>query len=187
MSIGWKKSVPCIFADMWHRAEKSWMAKPTLSNNVICAGSRRPFASPFSSASTDQPLCFDSTGRGYRTKVRLYRDGRQIGGGAFRTGALSQLLKNPIDTGKVGHKDKIYDGEHEAILYQVLDDEVQRIFAANRSENALGKKSNNPSLLAGLIADPDGIRITFQSGAFVLTARVERATEWRRKARLHNR
>ena len=98
--------------------------------------------------------------QGYRTKIRPYKDGRQIGGVTFRTGALSQLLKNPIYTGKVRHKDKIYDGEHEAIIDQALYDEVQGIFAANRRDNALGKKSKNPSLLAGIITDPDGRRMT---------------------------
>ena len=98
--------------------------------------------------------------QGYRTKIRPYKDGRKIGGVAFRTGALSQLLKNPIYTGKVRHKDKIYDGEHEAIIDQALFDEVQSIFAVNRSDNALGKKSRNPSLLAGLITDPDGRPMT---------------------------
>jgi site-specific DNA recombinase len=98
--------------------------------------------------------------QGYRTKIRPYKDGRQIGGVAFRTGALSQLLKNPIYTGKVRHQDKIYEGEHEAIIDRALFDEVQRTFAINRSENALGKKSSNPSLLAGLITDPDGRPMT---------------------------
>lgn len=98
--------------------------------------------------------------QGYRTKIRTYKDGRQIGGVAFRTGALSQLLKNPIYTGKVRHKDKIYDGEHEAIIDQPLFDEVQSIFASNRRDNALGKKSRNPSLLSGLITDPDGRPMT---------------------------
>ena len=98
--------------------------------------------------------------QGYRTKIRPYKDGRQIGGVAFRTGALSQLLKNPIYTGKVRHKDKIYEGEHEAIVDQAVFDEVQGIFASNRRDNALGKKSSNPSLLAGLITDPDGRPMT---------------------------
>jgi|GEM_PF-2095154 len=36
----------------------------------------------------------------------------------------------------------------------LLFDEGQNIFAINRSDKALGKKSSNPSLLAGLITDP---------------------------------
>jgi site-specific DNA recombinase len=98
--------------------------------------------------------------QGYRTKIRPYKDGRKIGGVAFRTGALSQLLKNPIYTGKVRHKDAIYEGEHEAIIDQALYDEVQSIFVINRSDNALGKKSRNPSLLTGIITDPDGRPMT---------------------------
>jgi site-specific DNA recombinase len=98
--------------------------------------------------------------QGFRTKIRPYKDGRQIGGVPFRTGALSQLLKNPIYTGKVRHKDAIYEGEHEAIVDQALYDEVQSIFAINRSDNALGKKSRNPSLLTGIITDPDGRPMT---------------------------
>lgn len=98
--------------------------------------------------------------QGYRTKIRPYKDGRQIGGVAFRTGALSQLLKNPIYTGKVRHKEKIYNGEHEAIIEQALFDEAQGIFAVNRSDNASGKKSRNPSLLVGIISDPDGRPMT---------------------------
>jgi len=70
------------------------------------------------------------------------------------------LLKNPIYTGKVRHKDKIYEGEHQAIIDQAVFDGAQSIFAANRRDNALGKKSNNPSLLAGLITDPDGRAMT---------------------------
>lgn len=37
---------------------------------------------------------------------------------------------------------------------------MQNIFTANRRDNALGKKSKNPSLLTGLITDPDGRSMT---------------------------
>jgi site-specific DNA recombinase len=37
-----------------------------------------------------------------------------------------------------------------------LFDKVQKTFATNRRDNALGTKSDNPSLLTGLITDPDG-------------------------------
>jgi len=97
---------------------------------------------------------------GVRTKMRPYKDGRTRGGVAFRTGALSQLLKNSIYIGKVRHKEAIYDGEHKAIVDQHLFDEVQNIFATNRSDNILGNKSKNPSLLISLITDPDGRSMT---------------------------
>lgn len=93
---------------------------------------------------------------GYRTKQRLYKGERVVGNIPFRAGSLTKLLHNPIYIGKVRHKDTIYDGEHEAIIKQELFDKVQSIFATNRRDNALGKKSKNPSLLTGLISDPEG-------------------------------
>lgn len=97
---------------------------------------------------------------GYRTKPRLYKGERIAGNIPFRAGSLTKLLHNPVYIGKVRHKDAIYDGEHEAIIDQVLFDEVQSIFATNRRDNALGKKSKNPSLLTDLIMDPDGKPMT---------------------------
>lgn len=98
--------------------------------------------------------------QGYRTKKRTYKDGRTIGGIAFRTGSLAQLLQNPIYTGKVRHNENTYDGAHDALIDQPLFDEVQNIFASNRRDKAMGKKAKNPSLLAGRITDPDGRPMT---------------------------
>lgn len=93
---------------------------------------------------------------GYRTKQRLYKGERIVGNIPFRAGSLIKLLHNQVYTGKVRHKDAIYDGEHDAIIDQALFDKVQKTFATNRRDNALGKKSENPSLLTGLITDPEG-------------------------------
>tara|TARA_R100001244_G_scaffold86820_10_gene66477 strand:- start:11281 stop:12900 length:1620 start_codon:yes stop_codon:yes gene_type:complete len=93
---------------------------------------------------------------GYRTKQRFYKGERIVGGIPFRAGSLTKLLHNPVYTGKVRHKDAIYDGEHDPIIDQALFDKVQKTFATNRRDNALGKKSDNPSLLTGLISDPEG-------------------------------
>lgn len=58
------------------------------------------------------------------------------------------------------HKEEVYDGAHQPIISQELFDLVQSIFQANRRTNALGKKSRNPSLLTGMITDPDGKPMT---------------------------
>lgn len=84
------------------------------------------------------------------------RNGRTVGGGAFRTGALTQLLQNPVYAGKVRHKDEVYEGAHDAILSPDQFDQAQAIFAANRVKNATGKHHRSPSLLTGILADPDG-------------------------------
>ena len=97
---------------------------------------------------------------GVRTKLRTHKSGKTVGGIAFTKGPLANLLKNPIYTGKVRHKDKVYDGQHEAIIEQALWDEVQAIFIANGQDLKLGKKANNPSLLTGRLTDPDGRPMT---------------------------
>lgn len=95
-----------------------------------------------------------------KTKQRVYRSGRTVGGISFAKGSLAHLLKNPVYTGKVHHKGNFYDGAHEAIVDQILWNEVRSIFAANGADRKLGKKSNNPSLLTGLLTDPDGRPMT---------------------------
>ncbi len=94
--------------------------------------------------------------KGIRTRIRIFNSGRVAGGIHFKTGTLTHLLQNPVYVGKVRHKDKIYNGAHQPIISNELFDRVQSIFAENRRDNASGKKSHNPSLLTGIITDPDG-------------------------------
>jgi|TARA_R100000501_G_scaffold4652_1_gene9913 DNA invertase Pin-like site-specific DNA recombinase len=105
-------------------------------------------------------LVDDLHANGILTRVRHYRNGRVTGGIPFTKGPLAHLLKNPIFAGKVRHKGKIYEGEHEAVISAELCDEVQNIIARNGSERRSGRKSRNPSLLAGIISDPDGRPMT---------------------------
>ncbi len=95
-----------------------------------------------------------------RTRTRVCKTGRVAGGIHFKTGTLTHLLQNPVYIGKVKHKDKIYDGAHQSIIADELFERAQSIFTENRRNNALGKKSRNPSLLTGMISDPDGKPMT---------------------------
>ncbi|GAA0464730.1 hypothetical protein GCM10009096_01520 [Parasphingorhabdus litoris] len=95
-----------------------------------------------------------------RTRTRVWKNGRVVGGIHFKTGTLTHLLQNPIYVGKVRHKDKVFDGEHQSIIPNQLFERVQSIFAENRCDNALGEKSRNPSLLTSIITDPDGKPMT---------------------------
>jgi hypothetical protein len=58
--------------------------------------------------------------------------------------------------GEIVHKDKPYPGQHDAIVAQVLWDEVQAILASNRIERAVRSKAATPSLLTGLVYDASG-------------------------------
>lgn len=95
-----------------------------------------------------------------RTRTRVWKNGRAAGGIHFKTGTLTHLLQNPVYVGKVRHKDKIYDGAHHPIISDEMFERVQSIFSENRLDNALGKKSRNPSLLTSIITDPDGMPMT---------------------------
>ena len=97
---------------------------------------------------------------GVVSKVRVDRYGRATGGNPLARGALYTMLQNRIYRGRIVHKDKHYPGEHEAIVDEALWDEVQRQLAANQIDRATGTHAAEPSLLAGLIYDDSGQRMT---------------------------
>ncbi|MEQ9518448.1 MAG: recombinase family protein [Parvibaculum sp.] len=93
---------------------------------------------------------------GIASKQWVTQKGKQAGGKPFTRGSLYGLLSNPIYVGKIRHKDKIYDGQHEAILDQSLWDRVQALLAKNRVVELNKKRAKSPSLLAGILAQEDG-------------------------------
>ena len=101
-------------------------------------------------------LADELAARGVRTKIRAYANGRTVGGIPFTMGPLAALLKNPVYLGKVAHAGSLHDGEHEAIISQQLWDEVQHTLATNRRERREGRNARHPSLLTGMITDPEG-------------------------------
>ncbi len=97
---------------------------------------------------------------GIRTKVRQFSNGRSVGGVEFTRGSLAQLLQNPLFIGKVRHRGNHYDGQHEAIVDPLSWEEVQQLLATNRRDRMVGARARSPSLLTGLISDPDGRPMT---------------------------
>jgi site-specific DNA recombinase len=86
--------------------------------------------------------------------------GRSRGGKPIGRGALYLMLQNRIYRGEVVHKDQSYPGEHEAIIDRALWDAVQARLAENAVERSTGIRVKNPSLLAGLLFDGEGQRMT---------------------------
>src|SRR5271167_1649255 len=97
---------------------------------------------------------------GVRSKQRVRPDGTDYGGQKFSRGALYLMLQNRIYRGETTHKGKSYPGEHPAIIDQPLWDEVQAVLAKNRIERTSGARAKHPSLLAGLLFDEKGERLT---------------------------
>jgi DNA invertase Pin-like site-specific DNA recombinase len=97
---------------------------------------------------------------GIVSKSRVDRFERQTGGKPLARGALYLMLQNRIYRGEIVHKEQSYPGQHAAILDEELWDAVQALLAANRVARKTGTKATAPSLLAGLIYDDVGERMT---------------------------
>jgi len=90
---------------------------------------------------------------GFRSKVRIGRDGRQRGGIPFERGALYNLLSNRTYVGETVHQGKIYPGEHEAIVSRELFDAVQARLAERTNARSPNCSRIPISMLAGMMFD----------------------------------
>ena len=97
---------------------------------------------------------------GVVSKRRVDRFGKATGGKPIARGALYRLLQSRIYRGQIGHKGAVYPGLQEAIIDADLWSRVQAALAANRVQRASGRCSASPSLLAGLVHDAAGERLS---------------------------
>lgn len=74
----------------------------------------------------------------------------------FSKGSLYHILANKGYIGKITHKEKVYEGEHQAIINIETFEEAQKLLAENRIKQKNSIASKNPSLLAGKIFDDNG-------------------------------
>src|SRR2546430_15218537 len=70
------------------------------------------------------------------------------------------MLQNRIYRGEIVHKEQSHPGEHTPIIDQPLWDAVQAQLAGNAAERNSSARHRQPSLLAGLLFDGDGNRMT---------------------------
>jgi DNA invertase Pin-like site-specific DNA recombinase len=133
---------------------------------------------------------------GLRTKCSTTADGAKRGGKPFSRGHLYGLLANPIYTGRIAHKDELYPGLHPALIDDETWTAVRNQLAGNTSDHRHRAKAAEPSLLAGLLVDARGERLTpthaikkgrryryYVSAALITEAGTDRAQGWRLAAR----
>lgn len=96
---------------------------------------------------------------GYRTKVRQ-QGSRTVGGIPFERGVLFHILGNRIYLGKVVHKDVEHEGEHPPLIDPELWAKVQQRIANNRVSRGRARNGSPTSLLAGVLRDGHGRRMT---------------------------
>ena len=86
--------------------------------------------------------------------------GRPIGGKTFSRGALYLMLQNRLYRGEIVHNGQSHPGEHTPIIDQPLWDAVQAQLGANKAQRSAGTGTRQPSLLAGMLFDGGGNRMT---------------------------
>lgn len=96
---------------------------------------------------------------GLKTKKRESRNPKLCGGVTPSRGRIHQILRNPIYAGKIRHKEKVYDGQHPAIVDAGLFEAVQEkiAFASDRPTNM--KDPASRSLLVSRLWDGEGNRM----------------------------
>jgi len=98
--------------------------------------------------------------RGIKSKSWTTASGRSVGGKPFSRGALYLMLQNRLYRGEIMHKGQSHPGAHTPIIDRPLWDAVQAQLAANAAERHSGRRTRQPSLLAGMLFDADGHRMT---------------------------
>src|SRR4051794_668659 len=131
-----------------------------------------------------------------RTKCSTTANGTERGGKPFSRGHLYTLLSNPIYTGQIAHKGELHPGQQPALINDETWTAVRDQLAANTSNHRRKAKAAEPSLLAGLLVDARGERLTpshavkkgrryryYVSAALITDAGTDRAQGWRLAAR----
>jgi site-specific DNA recombinase len=98
--------------------------------------------------------------QGIKSKSWTSASGRVIGGKPFSRGALYLMLRNCTYRGEIVHNGQSHPGEHTPIIDQPLWDAVEMRLAGNTAEDNSGTRTRQPSLLAGMLFDAEGNRMT---------------------------
>jgi site-specific DNA recombinase len=103
---------------------------------------------------------------GLHSKLHRFKSGRVQGGNSFSRGQIYALLRNPIYIGKIRHKTKVRDGQHDAIIdledWDRVQDKLQAASVRPRSGNGSTKicTKNGAAALTGKLRDETGDRLT---------------------------
>jgi len=89
--------------------------------------------------------------QGYRMKQWINKAGLEKGGGRYNKSNLAQVLRNPFCVGKLRHKDKLFPGEHKAIVDEKLFNRVQKLLSQNNGTHHSANQDKHDFLLRGLV------------------------------------
>lgn len=98
--------------------------------------------------------------QGLQTRQRSTADGKQTGGGAFDRGHIHHILINPVYSGRIRHKEKVFDGQHDAIIDPDRWDRIQQQLQEGAAKGRARKTAKQRSLLCSKLFDETGDRLT---------------------------
>ena len=92
--------------------------------------------------------------QGLQSRRRVSASGKETGGIPLGAGHLHYILTNPVYVGRIRHRDKVYEGQHEAIIDEKTWQLVQQKLEG-RAWNGLVRRARvkAPSLLIGKLYD----------------------------------
>lgn len=96
----------------------------------------------------------------WRTPVRTTQREGATGDRPFSRGHLYRILSNPVYRGRIVHKGQVFEGNHPAIVDEATWLAVQQQIASNRQGQRTRGNAKDASLLAGLVFDERGDRLT---------------------------
>jgi site-specific DNA recombinase len=105
-------------------------------------------------------LMEDLNSNGFRSKVRIAKNGNRWGGNQFFRGALYELLSNPIYLGEIRHKGICHSGLHEPIIERELWDKTQLLLRSHTARRASRTRKSAVSPLTGKLFDDSGQSLT---------------------------
>jgi hypothetical protein len=97
---------------------------------------------------------------GLKTKRSTTANGGERGGKLLSRGHIYRLLSNPIYTGQIAHKDRLYPGQHSALIDAETWSVMQDQLAAKARRHGSKVDAAEPSLLTGMLTDDHGVRFT---------------------------
>ena len=105
--------------------------------------------------------------RDIRSKRRITKKGKELGGQPFSRGALFHLLRNHTYLGMIVHRDTVHPGMHPVIVEADLFETVQRQLDANARRHTASHDHVARAPLTGRIFDAEGepMSPTFSKGA----------------------
>ena len=98
--------------------------------------------------------------RGMRTKRRPGAEGALRGDRSFSRGHIHLILTNPVYAGRIRHKEKSYEGAHDAIISPERWDRIQALLSEDAARPRGKGVGSTRSPLAGKIHDETGDRLT---------------------------